>query len=120
MFESRPMNAARRLQVILLVLAAAAGCKPDGKASATANTAEATGKLKLVCTTAQVGDILLNIGAERVAVETLMGPGVDPHLYRATLGDTKKLKGADAIFYSGLHLEGRLADVLESMARNKS
>jgi manganese/zinc/iron transport system substrate-binding protein len=48
-----------------------------------------------------------------------MGPGVDPHLYRATLGDTKKLKGADAIFYSGLHLEGRLADVLESMARNK-
>jgi manganese/zinc/iron transport system substrate-binding protein len=48
-----------------------------------------------------------------------MGPGVDPHLYKATPGDIRRLKQADAIFYSGLHLEGRLAGVLEKLSEKK-
>jgi manganese/zinc/iron transport system substrate-binding protein len=63
--------------------------------------------------------MLANIGGEHVDVRTLMGAGVDPHLYKATPGDIRLLKGAKIIFYNGLHLEGRLADVLEKLAQRK-
>jgi manganese/zinc/iron transport system substrate-binding protein len=56
------------------------------------------------------------IGGEYVEVTGLMGPGVDPHLYKATQGDLAKLSNADMILYNGLHLEGKMADVLVKMA----
>ena len=46
-----------------------------------------------------------------------MGSGVDPHLYKASEGDVSKLTGADVVFYSGLHLEGKLVDVFERMGQ---
>jgi manganese/zinc/iron transport system substrate-binding protein len=46
-----------------------------------------------------------------------MGPGVDPHLYKAREGDIMRLSQADVIFYNGLHLEGKMADVLEELGR---
>ncbi len=73
----------------------------------------------VVCTTGQVGDMLQRIGGEDVVVETLMGPGVDPHLYKATPRDRRLLNAATAVFYNGLHLEGRMADLLESLGRHK-
>jgi manganese/zinc/iron transport system substrate-binding protein len=63
--------------------------------------------------------MLAHIGGRYVDVRTLMGPGVDPHLYKATPGDIRLLKGAKVIFYNGLHLEGRLAEVLEKLHRRK-
>jgi manganese/zinc/iron transport system substrate-binding protein len=54
-----------------------------------------------------------------VAVTALMGPGVDPHLYKATPGDRRALNGADLVFYNGLHLEGRLAELLEKLAERR-
>jgi manganese/zinc/iron transport system substrate-binding protein len=42
---------------------------------------------------------------------------VDPHLYKATAGDILKMQRADVIFYSGLHLEGRMTDVFTRVAR---
>jgi manganese/zinc/iron transport system substrate-binding protein len=47
-----------------------------------------------------------------------MGSGVDPHLYKASEGDVSKLTSADVVFYSGLHLEGKLVNVFEKMGRN--
>jgi manganese/zinc/iron transport system substrate-binding protein len=44
-----------------------------------------------------------------------MGPGVDPHLYKASAGDVRTLAGADIIFYNGLHLEAAMGEVLERM-----
>jgi manganese/zinc/iron transport system substrate-binding protein len=44
-----------------------------------------------------------------------MGPGIDPHLYRASAGDVSVLSGSDVVFYNGLHLEAAMADVLEQM-----
>ncbi len=76
-------------------------------------------RIRIACTTGQVGDMLVHIGGQHVEVRTLMGPGVDPHLYKATPGDIRLLKSAAAIFYNGLHLEGRLADVLERLAERK-
>jgi manganese/zinc/iron transport system substrate-binding protein len=45
-----------------------------------------------------------------------MGPGVDPHLYKATPGDLSRLDQADLIVYNGLHLEGKMGEIFSSMA----
>jgi manganese/zinc/iron transport system substrate-binding protein len=75
--------------------------------------------LDVVCTTGPVADILRNLGGERLKVTGLMGPGVDPHLYKASTSDVERLNNADMIFYNGLHLEGRMAEMFEKMAENK-
>jgi manganese/zinc/iron transport system substrate-binding protein len=62
-----------------------------------------------------ITDIVQQVGGERVQVTGLMGPGVDPHLYKASEGDVLRLGTADVIFYGGLHLEAKLADVLERL-----
>lgn len=96
---------------------------PEGRPGQAAPTVEKTfvGQypIKVVCTTGMVADLVRNVGGERVQVAQIMGEGVDPHLYKASPGDVNRLNGADAIFYSGLHLEGKMADVFVRMARKK-
>ena len=76
------------------------------------------GTIKVVTTTSLVGDLVENIAGEAVEVTSLMGTGVDPHLYKASAGDVEKLAGADMIFYNGLNLEGKITDVLVQMRKN--
>ncbi len=97
--------------VIVLVSAVAAGCGPV----ATSGPAELSGRetVKVVATTGMVADVVRRVAGERAEVEQLMGPGVDPHLYKASERDVLALADADAIFFNGLHLEAKLADVLE-------
>ena len=78
------------------------------------------GQLNIVTTTTMITDLVENIGQDSVRVQGLMGSGVDPHLYKASEGDVSKLTGADVVFYSGLHLEGKLVDVFEKMGRNSN
>ncbi len=78
------------------------------------------GPIKVVCTLGQIGDMLRHVGGEHLKVTTMMGPGVDPHLYKALTSDIEKLEAADLIVYCGLHLEGRLTDTFVSMSRRKS
>lgn len=78
------------------------------------------GKIKIVTTTQMIKDVVENIGGDKVEVISLMGPGVDPHLYKATQGDLEKLSHADIIFYNGLHLEGKMQNVFERMSKTKS
>jgi manganese/zinc/iron transport system substrate-binding protein len=75
--------------------------------------------IQIVCTIGQIADMLRNVGGEHVAVTGLMGPGVDPHLYRELPADIEKLSTADAIFYNGLHLEGRMADLFARLAQRR-
>ncbi len=74
-------------------------------------------RIKVTCTIAQVSDLVRNVGGDVVEVTTLMGEGVDPHLYKASQGDIAKLMNADIIFYNGLMLEGRMGDIFVKMAR---
>ncbi|MCO5222079.1 MAG: zinc ABC transporter substrate-binding protein [Thermomicrobiales bacterium] len=71
--------------------------------------------IDVIATTGMVGDIVKEVGGDRLNVTTLMGPGVDPHLYKASEGDVQRIGEADIVFYSGLHLEAKLTDVFEKM-----
>ncbi|MFM8764426.1 MAG: metal ABC transporter solute-binding protein, Zn/Mn family, partial [Spartobacteria bacterium] len=71
--------------------------------------------LEVVCTTGMVADLVRGVAGERVRVTTLISDGVDPHLYKPTRDDVAKLLKADVIFYSGLHLEGRMEATFEKM-----
>ena len=79
----------------------------------------ALAQLNIVTTTGMIADLTQNIGGKHVKVTALMGTGVDPHLYKATQGDLRRLVNADIILYNGLHLEGKLQDIFEKMARKK-
>ena len=57
------------------------------------------------------------IAGDRAVVTGLMGPGVDPHLYKASEGDVSRMASADLVLYNGLHLEGKMVDLFEQMAR---
>jgi manganese/zinc/iron transport system substrate-binding protein len=72
-------------------------------------------RLKIVATTTIVGDLVHAIGGEHVQVDVLMGPGIDPHLYKASAGDVRAMSSADAIIYNGLFLEGKMSEVLEEL-----
>ncbi|MEG0450531.1 MAG: zinc ABC transporter substrate-binding protein [Lysinibacillus sp.] len=74
----------------------------------------------VVTTTGQIADAIKEISGDHLTVTALMGPGVDPHLYKATQSDLKKLDEAEAIFYNGLHLEGQMLDIFEQMSEEKT
>ncbi|MCK2018558.1 metal ABC transporter solute-binding protein, Zn/Mn family [Peribacillus frigoritolerans] len=99
---------------VLAALLVLTGCGND-----TAESDNGNGKLDVVTTTGMIGDLVENIGGKHVEVTSLMGPGVDPHLYKATQGDVKTLDSADMIFYNGLHLEGKMTDIFEMMSKDK-
>ncbi len=71
--------------------------------------------IRVTATVGMIADIVRNVGGERVQVSALMAPGVDPHLYKPSVGDVARLDQADVIFYGGLHLEGRMIDLFEKM-----
>ena len=74
-------------------------------------------KIKITTTTNVITDLVENIGGDHVMVTGLMGPGVDPHLYRPSASDVKKLQEADIVFYNGLDLEGKMGDVFVKIGR---
>ncbi|MEE2912285.1 MAG: zinc ABC transporter substrate-binding protein [Planctomycetota bacterium] len=73
--------------------------------------------MHIVTTTGMVADIVRQVVGERGSVTALMGEGVDPHLYKPTAADAKAILGAEIIFYSGLMLEGRMADTFFKASR---
>lgn len=75
--------------------------------------------LEVVTTLAQIAEPLAVIAGSRARVSSLLGPGVDPHLYRLTRSDVARLTRADLVFYNGLHLEVQMEEMLLSLARRK-
>ncbi|MFL6976049.1 manganese ABC transporter substrate-binding protein/adhesin MntA [Bacillus inaquosorum] len=101
------------MAAVLLTCFALTGCGTDSAGKS------ADQQLQVTATTSQIADAAENIGGKHVKVTSLMGPGVDPHLYKASQGDTKKLMSADVVLYSGLHLEGKMEDVLQKIGEQK-
>lgn len=75
-------------------------------------------EIVIVCTTGMLGDAVSHF-TEGCTVHSLMGPGTDPHLFKPTKESLDMLQRADVIVANGLHLEGRMQDILEKLARRK-
>lgn len=75
--------------------------------------------IDILCTTGQVAEILQRVGGKHVNITALMEYDVDPHLFNPRHEHVELLAQADAIFYSGLHLEGRMADIFVQRARTQ-
>ena len=81
---------------------------------------EKVGNEKLiVCTTTIIGDAVKLLVKDKFEVLTLMGAGVDPHMYEAKPSDVRALGNARVIIYNGLHLEGKMTDLFERMNDEK-
>lgn len=73
----------------------------------------------VLSTTGMIHNLVEEIAGNKVTAIALMGPGIDPHLYKASAGDIKTLSDADLILYNGLHLESKLIDIFEKMGKKK-
>jgi manganese/zinc/iron transport system substrate-binding protein len=108
----------QRLMIALIVatLGGLWGCHPTSPPGPT--RPDLTGrKAVVVATTTLAADLVRHVGGVHVEVLSLMPPNVDPHQYKASAGDVRKLQGADLIVFHGLHLEGRMADLLSDLKK---
>lgn len=71
---------------------------------------------RVLATTTVVADLVRQVAGDRVAIDCLMGPGIDPHGYKATPRDADRLARAQLVVASGLHLEGKLGELLGKLA----
>lgn len=105
----------RRRAAAAAVLAVFAGCETkEGPAAGGGPEAYPYG---IVATVGMVADIVRQVAGPRAEVTGIIGEGVDPHLYKPTSTDVKRLQGADVVFYNGMLLEGKMGDVLVAVAR---
>ena len=81
------------------------------------NSANEKQGFQIVATTSMLADLVTQLAGDKANVQGLMGPGVDPHLYKATEGDVIRMTQADLIVYNGLHLEGKMTEVFEQMEK---
>lgn len=97
-----------------LISLATCGCgDPSQAAKAPAKDPETSNNQYTVASTiAMVTDIVRNVAANRADTIGLIDAGVDPHLYKPTRSDIRRLLNADIIFYNGLLLEGKMTDAL--------
>lgn len=109
------MKVSVELLLGVMLMLALVGCGGSGSDA----RADDGGPIRIVATTGMIADTVANIGGDRVDVTALMGPGVDPHLYKASASDVNKLDDADIIFYNGLELEGRMTDIFVRLASSR-
>lgn len=100
------------LQFALIITVIA--CRPATRAR------EKGQPIAVLATTGIVGDMVKAIGGKNVTCEVLMGPGVDPHLYKVSQNDLLKIARAQIIFYNGLHLEGKMTETLHKIDRKRT
>jgi zinc/manganese transport system substrate-binding protein len=90
-----------------------AGCLALAASSLPA-AAQIADKLKVVATFSILGDMVRNVGGERVEVATLVGPNGDAHVYSPTPADGRRLTEAKIVFTNGLKFEGWIDRLVKS------
>jgi manganese/zinc/iron transport system substrate-binding protein len=110
---------ARLAALLVLVAAAAAVVSGCSEVPLATREALASRQVRVTTTTNFITDLAREIGGRRVRVSGLMGPGVDPHMYKASAGDVKTLAEADLVLYGGLELEGKMGDVFARLAEHR-
>ncbi|GAB3661216.1 manganese ABC transporter substrate-binding protein/adhesin MntA [Echinicola sediminis] len=75
------------------------------------------GKYRITATTNIMADAVRSIVGDSAVVTPIMAIGVDPHLYKASQRDLDLLFDADLVVYHGLHLEGKMVEVLDKFSQ---
>ena len=101
------------LPALLAAFALAATLACDDNTAGTGGPGAGGTTIRVVSTTTMINDLVKSIGGERVRASAIMPPGTDPHTYKPSPGDVAELRGADVVFYNGLHLEGTMVDLFE-------
>jgi manganese/zinc/iron transport system substrate-binding protein len=97
------------LALVAIAFAALLGCE---RSPARVGTLAAAKQPVIVTTVGMITDIVKNVVGDDAEVVGLIGPGIDPHLYKPTRSDVERMLAADVIFYNGLLLEGKMTDSL--------
>lgn len=108
------MSKSKHAPLLVLPLALALAACGEGRPQGTQG-----GPLNVVATTSIIADTARHVAGPHARVVALMGPGVDPHLYKASESDVRRLSEAGLILYNGLHLEGKMGDILTRLARSR-
>ncbi|MCA9004655.1 MAG: zinc ABC transporter substrate-binding protein [Planctomycetaceae bacterium] len=115
----------RKLLAFSLILSLLAGCQskqdsvPEKSPDQQQSQKQPNFPIPVAATVGMVADLVKNVGREYVAVTQIMGSGVDPHMHKASRDDVQTIMNSDMVFYSGLMLEGKMADTLIKVARSK-
>tara|TARA_B100000768_G_scaffold60688_1_gene58741 strand:+ start:1178 stop:2068 length:891 start_codon:yes stop_codon:yes gene_type:complete len=96
----------KKIIILIFSWALLTGCQPPEK-------------VELLATTSVLADAARQILPESVEVTALMQSNIDPHSYKPVESDVAKLQNAKIILHNGLHLEGKMTDILEKMGQNK-
>ncbi|GAA1313566.1 metal ABC transporter substrate-binding protein [Planotetraspora silvatica] len=110
---------ARSLPVAALVVMFAAACGSGSSSSSqSSGSPGAPQPLKVVATTTQVGDFARNVGGDKVVVQQILKPNVDPHDYEPSPADIQAIAEADVVVKNGVGLEKWLDQVITSAGFN--
>ena len=82
--------------------------------TAAARAADEAGKVEAVASFSILGDMVREVGGDRVKVTTLVGPDGDAHVFSPTPADAKALAGAKLFFVNGLGFEGWIARLVKA------
>lgn len=116
--KKSPLQRAKITLSVLALIIVAACSKVEGEPSQLTRTQDGS-QIQVVSTIGMITDVVQEVGGDEVEAIGLMGPGVDPHLYKASQGDMTRMDQADMIFYGGLHLEGKMTEIFEKLERKK-
>jgi manganese/zinc/iron transport system substrate-binding protein len=109
----------RPAAVVLALIAGAIAVGGCSEVPVATPEALAHRQVRIATTTNFITDLARRVGGDRVRVTGLMGPGVDPHTYKASAGDVKTLAEADLVLYGGLELEGKMGDVFDRLGEHR-
>ena len=107
------------LALLLMVAGGAAALSGCSEVPLATPEALANRQVRVTTTTNFITDLARRVGGDRVKVSGLMGPGIDPHMYKASAGDVKTLAEADLVLYGGLELEGKMGDVFDRLGEHR-
>jgi len=80
----------------------------------TATPALADQPLKVVASFSILGDIVANVGGDKIALTTLVGPNGDAHVFQPSPADARAVAGADVVIVNGLGFEGWIERLTEA------
>jgi len=72
--------------------------------------------LKVIASFSIIGDFAKNVGGDRIALTTLVGPNGDAHVYEPKPADAAAMVDANVVLVNGLHFEGFLRRLVEASA----